>query len=178
MEPTFFIITVICIERAIISNICIQHLFSFGRIPPPATSTIHNAYCWNDAHHLHQSHRQLASGRYVRGSAIAPVPASPFITPHQNWLLNKSQSTAIRFSGKWRSSHQAPPSACAIPRMKVSGKSKLSSPHLNSRQLPKIENTLAQKTFHFPLSTFNFPNPIKVFQQFQSLVLLASSDLR
>ena len=126
-----------------LQNKNIKYIISFclsGRIPPPATSTIHNAYRWNNAHHLHQSHRQLASGRYVRGSAIAPVPASPFITPHQNWLLNKSQSTAIRFSGKWRSSHQAPPSACAIPRMKVSGKSKLSSPHLNSRQLPKIEN--------------------------------------
>ncbi len=93
---------------------------------------------------------QLASGRYVRGYAIAPVPASPTTAPHQNWLLNKSQSTAKRFSVKWRSSHQAPPSACAIPRMKVSGKSKLSSPHLNSRQIPKIENTLAQK-----LSTLN-----------------------
>lgn len=97
MEPTFFIITATCVKHAIISNICIQHLFSFGRIPPPATSTIHNAYRWNNAHHLHQSHRQLASGRYVRGSAIAPVPASPFITPHQNWLLNKAKAPQNAF---------------------------------------------------------------------------------
>ena len=74
-------------------------------------------------------------------------------------IAERSRSTAKKFFKKWRSSHQAPPSACAIPRMKVSGKSKLSSPHLNSRQIPKIENTLAQK-----LSTLNSHLSTLIFQ--------------
>ena len=31
----------------------------------------------------------------------------------------QSQSTAKRFSVKWRSSHQAPPSACAVPARRL-----------------------------------------------------------
>ena len=77
----------------------------------------------------------------------------------------QSRSTAKRFSVKWRSSHQAPPSACAVPRTKVIGKTKLFSPHLSSIHhsqslARKPVSTLAQKKTNHSTSTLNIAQAI------------------